>query len=100
MSEKAQLVAKRGEQDKAAKDAQTTLDAFVKERLPALGSADMECLLHSTQGMDVKLKQINVYPPGTQINYVRAAGLAAPWQSCPASNPPPLVPPIETLPKT
>ena len=99
MSEKATLVGKRGDQDKSAKDAQTTLDAFVKERLPGLGSADMEGLQHSAQGLDVKLRQINVNPPGTQINYVGGVGLVDRCQSCHVATDPLLVPPVMTLTK-
>src|SRR5260370_13304372 len=45
MSEKSALVARRGDQDKSAKDAQSALDAFVDERLHGLGSADLQSLL-------------------------------------------------------
>ena len=99
MSEKAMLVAKRGEQDKGAKDAQTTLDDFVKERLPGLGSTDLAGLLQSTLGMDVKLRQINVNPPGTQINYVGGVGLVDRCQSCHVATDPLLVPAVMTLAK-
>ena len=68
MSSKAALVAQRGDIDKPAKDAQAALDEFVKEKLPGLGSADLAGLLQSVQNMDIKLRQINVNPPGTQIN--------------------------------
>jgi cytochrome c551/c552 len=100
MSQKAALVAKRGEQDKAAKDAQTALDAFVKERLPGLGSTDLKGLLNSVSGMDVRLRQINVNPPGTQINYVGGVGLVDRCQSCHVATDPLLVPAVLTLTKT
>jgi cytochrome c551/c552 len=99
MSQKAALVAKRGDQDKSAKDAQESLDAFVKERLPGLGSADMQGLLTAVNGMDVKLKQINVNPPGTQINYVGGVGLVDRCQSCHVATDPLLVPAVMTLTK-
>src|SRR5205085_12457871 len=59
MAEKASLVAQRGLVDKPAKDAQTALNEFVKERLPGLSSADLAGLQHSVDAMDVKLRQIN-----------------------------------------
>ncbi len=99
MSEKAALVARRGDQDKSAKDAQAALDAFVKERLPGLGSADLQGLLNSVSGMDIKLKQINVNPPGTQINYVGGVGLVDRCQSCHVATDPLLVPAVVTLTK-
>jgi cytochrome c551/c552 len=99
MSEKAALVAKRGDQDKGAKEAQTTLDAFVKERLPGLGSADLAGLLQSTTNMDVRLRQVNVNPPGTQINYVGGVGLVDRCQSCHVATDPLLVPAVLTLTK-
>ena len=99
MTEKAALVAKRGEQDKGAKDAQAALDAFVKERLPGLGSADLNGLFNSVKGLDVKLRQVNVNPPGTQINYVGGVGLVDRCQSCHVATDPLLVPAVLTLTK-
>lgn len=99
MSQKAALVAKRGDQDKTAKEAQVTLDAFVKERLPGLGSTDLQGLLQSTTNMDVRLRQVNVNPPGTQINYVGGVGLVDRCQSCHVATDPLLVPPVVTLTK-
>jgi len=99
MSQKAALVGKRGDQDKGAKDSQETLDAFVKERLPGLGAADLQGLLTAVNGMDVKLKQVNVNPPGTQINYVGGVGLVDRCQSCHVATDPLLVPAVVTLTK-
>jgi cytochrome c551/c552 len=99
MTQKAALVGKRGEQDKAAKDAQLTLDAFVKEKLPGLGSADLAGLLQSLEGMDIKLRQVNVNPPGTQINYVGGVGLVDRCQSCHVGTDPLVVPAVMTLTK-
>ena len=66
-------MAQRGDVDKPAKDAQTALDEFVKEKLPGLSSADLAGCCNSVRSMDVKLRQINVNPPGTQINYSAAS---------------------------
>ena len=99
MAEKASLVAQRGVIDKPAKDAQAALDEFVKERLPGLGSADMAGLQHSVDAMDAKLRQVNVNPPGTQINYVGGVGLVDRCQSCHVGTDPLVVPVVMTLTK-
>lgn len=99
MTQKAALVGKRGEQDKAAKDAQLTLDGFVKEKLPGLGSADLAGLLQSLDRMDIKLRQVNVNPPGTQINYVGGVGLVDRCQSCHVGTDPLVVPAVMTVTK-
>ncbi len=100
MSQKADLVAKRGDVDKPGKDAQASVDSFVKEKLPGLGSADLSGLLQSAQNMDVKLRQVNVNPPGTQINYVGGVGLVDRCQSCHVATDPLIVPVVMTLTKT
>ena len=99
MAQKAALVAQRGDQDRPAKDAQNALDAFVKDRLPGLGAADLTGLLNADMGMDVKLRQINVNPPGTQINYVGGVGLVDRCQSCHVATDPLVVPVVMTLTK-
>ncbi len=99
MAQKAALVAQRGDQDKPAKDAQNVLDAFVKDRLPGLGAADLTGLLNADMGMDVKLRQINVNPPGTQINYIGGVGLVDRCQSCHVATDPLVVPVVMTLTK-
>ncbi len=99
MAQKAALVAQRGDQDKPAKDAQNALDAFVKDRLPGLGAADLTGLLNADMGMDVKLRQINVNPPGTQINYIGGVGLVDRCQSCHVATDPLVVPVVMTLTK-
>ena len=100
MAQKAALVAKRGDQDKPAKDAQLALDAFVKDRLPGLGAADLTGLLNSDLGLDVKLRQINVNPPGKVINYVGGIGLVDRCQSCHVATDPLVVPVVMTLTKS
>ena len=72
---------------------------YVKEHLPGLGSADLAGLQQSVQNMDVKLRQINVNPPGTQINYVGGVGLVDRCQSCHVATDPLVVPVVMTLTK-
>jgi cytochrome c2 len=71
----------------------------VKENLPGLGSADLAGLQNSVQSMDPKLRQINVNPPGTQINYVGGVGLVDRCQSCHVATDPLVVPVVMTLTK-
>ncbi len=99
MAQKAALVAQRGVVDKPAKDAQAAVDTYVKENLPGLGSADLAGLQNSVQSMDPKLRQINVNPPGTQINYVGGVGLVDRCQSCHVATDPLVVPVVMTLTK-
>jgi len=99
MAQRAAVVAQRGEVDKPAKVAQTALDEYVKENLPGLGSSDLAGLLTSIQGMDVKLRQINVNPPGTQINYIGGVGLVDRCQSCHVGTDPLVVPVVMTVTK-
>jgi len=98
MAKRAALVAQRGLNDKPAKDAQAELDSFVKERLPGLSASDMS-LLQSTKQMDIKLRQINVNPPGQQINWIGGAGLVDRCQSCHVATDPLVVPAVMTLTK-
>ncbi len=99
MAQKAALVAQRGVVDKPAKDAQSALDEYVKENLPGLGSADLAGLQNAVTDMDAKLRQINVNPPGTQINYVGGVGLVDRCQSCHVGTDPLVVPVVMTLTK-
>ena len=82
MAHRAQLVAQRGEVDKPAKDAREKLATYVADRLPGLGSATLETLLHSVRSLDVRLRQINVNPSGATINDLGGAGLVDRCQSC------------------
>ena len=50
-------------------------------------------------GMDIKLRQINVNPPGTQINYIGGVGLVDRCQSCHVATDPLVVPVVMTLTK-
>jgi len=99
MAQKATLVAQRGVVDKPSKDAQATLDEYVKENLPGLGSADLAGLQNAVVDMDAKLRQINVNPPGTQINYIGGVGLVDRCQSCHVGTDPLVVPVVMTLTK-
>jgi cytochrome c551/c552 len=99
MSARAALVAQRGDVDKPAKDSQNDLDEYVKENLPGLGSADLAGLLQSVQGLDIRLRQINVNPPGTQINYIGGVGLVDRCQSCHVATDPLVVPAVMTVTK-
>jgi cytochrome c551/c552 len=99
MAQKAALVAQRGDNDKSAKEAQLALDGFVKDRLPGLGSADLTGLLNNDLNLDVKLRQINVNPPGKQINYVGGIGLVDRCQSCHVATDPLVVPAVMTVTK-
>ena len=85
--------------DKPAKDAQAALDEYVKEKLPGLASADLAGLQQSVQNLDIKLRQINVNPPGTQINYIGGVGLVDRCQSCHVGTDPLVVPVVMTLTK-
>ncbi len=95
MAQRAALVAQRGDVDKPAKDAQAALDEYVKENLPGLGSSDLAGLAQSVQNLDIKLRQINVNPPGTQINYIGGVGLVDRCQSCHVGTDPLVVPVVD-----
>ena len=49
--------------------------------------------------MDIKLRQVNVNPPGTQINYLGGVGLVDRCQSCHVATDPLVVPVVMTLTK-
>jgi cytochrome c551/c552 len=99
ITHRAALVAQRGEIDKPGKDARDKLGKYVADRLPGLGSATLDGLLHSVQSMDVKLRQINVNPSGATINDLGGAGLVDRCQSCHVGTDPTLVPPQIVLTK-
>ncbi|MGH9776131.1 MAG: hypothetical protein ACRD50_14425 [Candidatus Acidiferrales bacterium] len=99
MSNRAQLVAQRGEIDKPAKDASAKLAAFLDEKLPGLASSTLEVLLQSAENMDIHIRQINVNPSGALINYVGGAGLVDRCQSCHVGTDSTLVPTVMTLTK-
>ena len=99
MSTKADLVAKRGDVDKPAKDAQTALDDYLKTKLPGLNSNDLAGLRDSVGKMDPNIHQINVNPPGTQLNYIGGVGLVDRCQSCHVATDPLVVPVVMDLTK-
>jgi len=82
LSAKAQLTAKEGIADKPVKDAQAAMAKYAGDKLPGLNSSQLNGLLKTVQSMDVSLLQINVNPPGTQINDVGGVGLTDRCQSC------------------
>lgn len=92
MAEKAKLVAEKGKSDQAAKEAQDKLDEYVKEQLPGLKSGDLATLGQSIKDLDIRLRQINVNPSGSTINYLGGAGLVDRCQSCHLGTDPQLMP--------
>ncbi|HXW57136.1 MAG TPA: hypothetical protein VEJ67_15415 [Candidatus Cybelea sp.] len=92
LAKRATLVGQRGEVDTPAKNARADLATFVSQKLPGLNSATLEGLLHTAQGWDQTLLQINVNPPGASINYLGGAGLVDRCQSCHLAMYPALVP--------
>jgi cytochrome c2 len=99
MARKAALVAQRGQNDVPTKSAQTQLDEFVKERLPGLSAGDLTGLLNNVRGMNITLRQVNVNPPGAQINWLGGAGLVDRCQSCHVATDPLIVPSVMALTK-
>ena len=99
MAERAALVAKRGELDKPAKDAQTELAQYVSDHLPGLNSASLKTLRDSMTGFDERIIQINVNPSGASINNLGGAGLVDRCQSCHVGTDPVYVPPQISLTK-
>lgn len=99
LDEKAQLTAKQGDIDKPVKDAQTAMAALIANKLPGLDADQLNGLLKSVRDMDVSLIQINVNPPGTQINDIGGVGLTDRCQSCHVGMEPKYVPAALTLTK-
>ena len=99
MAEKAKLVAEKGKADQAAKEAQDKLDEYVKEQLPGLKSGDLATLGQSIKDLDIRLRQINVNPSGSTINYLGGAGLVDRCQSCHLGTDPQLMPITMTVTK-
>lgn len=99
MADKASLVAQRGQNDQATKAAQAELDQLARERMPGLSASDLTGLLNNVRSMDVKLRQVNVNPPGAQINWVGGAGLVDRCQSCHVAMDPLIVPSVMTVTK-
>ncbi len=93
LDKKAQLTASEGDANKPVKDAQDALDAYLAAKLPGLNSTQLKGLLNTVQSMDVTLVQINVNPPGHEINDVGGVGLTDRCQSCHVGTNPKYVPP-------
>jgi cytochrome c551/c552 len=100
MNSKAKLVAQRGDVDKPAKDAQDKVNEYVKEQLPGMASRDLFTLRQSIMSLDIHIRQINVNPAGTSLNYLGGAGLVDRCQSCHLATDPLLVPVTLTLTKS
>ena len=99
LNQKAQLTAKQGTIDKPVKDAQAALAKLINDKLPGLTAAQLDGLLKSVQQMDVTLVQINVNPPGKEINDIGGVGLTDRCQSCHVGMNPKYVPAALTLTK-
>jgi cytochrome c551/c552 len=99
LDQKAQLTAKQGDIDKPVKDAQAAMAALIADKLPGLDADQLSGLLKSVRDMDVTLVQINVNPPGTQINDIGGVGLTDRCQSCHVGTNPKFVPASLTLTK-
>lgn len=99
LDQKAQLTAKQGDIDKPVKDAQTAMAALIANKLPGLDADQLSGLLKTVRDMDVSLIQINVNPPGTQINDIGGVGLTDRCQSCHVGMEPKYVPAALTLTK-
>ena len=99
LDEKAQLTAKQGDIDKPVKDAQTAMAALIANKLPGLDADQLNGLLKSVRDMNISLIQINVNPPGTQINDIGGVGLTDRCQSCHVGMEPKYVPAALTLTK-
>ena len=100
LDQKARLTAKQGDIDAPVKDAQTAMAALIADKLPGLTADQLEGLLKTVHDMDVTLIQINVNPPGTQINDIGGAGLTDRCQSCHVGMEPKYVPAALTVTKT
>lgn len=100
LDQKAQLTAKQGTVDTPVKDAQAAMAKLIGDKLPGLTSDQLEGLLKSVSDMDVSLIQINVNPPGKEINDIGGVGLTDRCQSCHVGMEPKYVPATMTLTKT
>ncbi len=92
LAKRAALVAQRGENDRPGKEARAKLADYVSQKLPGLPSSTLEGLLHASASIDIHIRQINVSPPGTSLNYLGGAGLVERCQSCHVGTDPQLVP--------
>ncbi len=99
LDEKAQLTAKQGTVDKPVKDAQAAMAKLISDKLPGLTASQLAGLLKAVQDMDVTLVQINVNPPGREINDVGGVGLTDRCESCHVGMNPKYVPATLTVTK-
>jgi cytochrome c551/c552 len=99
LDEKAQLTAKQGTVDKPVKDAQAAMAKLISDKLPGLTADQLAGLLKSVQQMDVTLVQINVNPPGRELNDVGGVGLTDRCESCHVGMNPKYVPATLTVTK-
>lgn len=99
LDQKAQLTAKQGTVDQPVKDAQDAMAKLISDKLPGLTSAQLQGLLKTVRDMDVSLIQINVNPPGKEINDIGGVGLTDRCQSCHVGTEPKYVPATMTLTK-
>lgn len=97
MSHKADLVTEQGENDKAAKEAQDKLNEYVKEHEPGISVAALEGLRNAASTFNIDLRQVNVNPNGTMINYLGGVGLVDRCQSCHIATDTQVVPVTMTL---
>ena len=99
LDQKAQLTAKQGVVDQPVKDAQAAIAKLIGDKLPGLTADQLEGLVKSVHDMDIALVQINVNPPGTQINDVGGVGLTDRCESCHVGMNPKYVPATLTVTK-
>ncbi|HKW89792.1 MAG TPA: hypothetical protein VJN21_13670 [Candidatus Acidoferrales bacterium] len=99
LDQKAQLTAKEGDVNKPEKDAEAAVAKYLGEKLPGLSSSQLAGLLGTVEQMDVKLVQINVNPPGHEINDIGGVGLTDRCQSCHVGMDPKYVPAEMTVTK-
>ena len=100
MAKKAQLVTQQGEVDEPAKDAQDKLNDYVKEQVAGYERRRRSKVCGTACGrFKVDLRQINVNPSGTMINYLGGIGLVDRCQSCHIAMDPQVVPVTETITK-
>lgn len=99
IAQKAALVTKRGEVDAPVKAAQEKVNDYAKKNMPAPSRAALEGLRNSLTDFKIDLRQINVNPTGTMLNYLGGAGLVDRCQSCHIAMEPLVVPVTMTLTK-
>jgi hypothetical protein len=99
MAKKAELIGQQAEVDSPVKEAQEKLNEFVKEKLPGASAAGLQNLRNAMSTFKIDMRQVNVNPPGSVINYVGGIGLVDRCQSCHIAMDPLVVPVTMTLTK-